>query len=132
MYLPIFKFRLDKSENLKRSSKMAVILKWLFYNLVLKFFLCISIIFWHKAHSNFFNFSKQILNTVFLRIVSAKTIFLLNLTLCSGTFGHSTYKCGNYSREETIKGRKLFAEIRCMDLTENLTESLPPKLENIE
>ena len=28
------------------------------------------------------------------------------------TFGGSTYRCGNYSREETIQGRKLFAEIR--------------------
>ena len=36
----------------------------------------------------------------------------LNLTLCTVTFGHSTYRCGNYSREETIQGRKLFAEIR--------------------
>ena len=36
----------------------------------------------------------------------------LNLTLCSVTFGHSTYRCGNYSREETIEGRKLFVEIR--------------------
>jgi len=24
------------------------------------------------------------------------------------TFAHSTYRCGNYSREETIQGRKLF------------------------
>ena len=32
------------------------------------------------------------------------------ITFC--TFGHSTYRCGNYSREETIQGRKLFAEIR--------------------
>ena len=36
----------------------------------------------------------------------------LNLTLCTVTFGYSTYRCGNYSREETIQGRKLFAEIR--------------------
>ena len=28
------------------------------------------------------------------------------------TFGYSTYRCGNYSREETIQGWKLFAEIR--------------------
>ena len=35
-----------------------------------------------------------------------------NLTLCTVTFDHSTYRCGNYSREETIQGRKLFAEIR--------------------
>ena len=34
------------------------------------------------------------------------------LILCSVTFGHSTYRCGNYSREETIQRRKLFAEIR--------------------
>lgn len=36
----------------------------------------------------------------------------LILTLCTVTFGDSTYRCGNYSREETIQGRKLFAEIR--------------------
>ena len=36
----------------------------------------------------------------------------LNLTLFTVTFGDSTYGCGNYSREETIQGRKLFAEIR--------------------
>ena len=36
----------------------------------------------------------------------------LNLTLCTVTFGYSTYRCGNYSREETIQGRELFAEIR--------------------
>ena len=35
----------------------------------------------------------------------------LNLTSCTVTFGYSTYSCGNYSREETIQGRKLFAEI---------------------
>ena len=26
--------------------------------------------------------------------------------------GYSTYRCGNYSREETIQGRKLFVEVR--------------------
>ena len=36
----------------------------------------------------------------------------LNLCLCTVTFDHSTYRCGNYSREETIQGQKLFAEIR--------------------
>ena len=35
----------------------------------------------------------------------------LNLTLCTVTFGDSTYRCGNYSREETIQGRKLYEEI---------------------
>ena len=28
----------------------------------------------------------------------------LNLTLGSMTFGYSTFRCGNYSREETIRG----------------------------
>ena len=28
----------------------------------------------------------------------------LNLTLCTVTFGNSTYRCGNYSRAETIPG----------------------------
>ena len=32
----------------------------------------------------------------------------LNLILCTVTFGLSTYRCGNYSREETIQGKKLF------------------------
>ena len=50
--------------------------------------------------------------TVFPRIVSVETILFLNLTLCSVTFGHRTYRCGNYSREEIIQGQKLFAEIR--------------------
>ena len=36
----------------------------------------------------------------------------LNLVTVHKAKGHSTYKCGNYSREETIQGRKLFAEIR--------------------
>ena len=36
----------------------------------------------------------------------------LNLTLCTVTFGNSTYRCGSYSREETIQGRKLYEEIR--------------------
>ena len=36
----------------------------------------------------------------------------LNLTLCTVTFGNSTYMCGNYSRKETIQGPKLYEEIR--------------------
>ena len=36
----------------------------------------------------------------------------LNLTLCTVTFGNSTFMCGNYSREETIQGLKLYEEIR--------------------
>ena len=39
----------------------------------------------------------------------------LNSTLCTVTFGCSTYRCGNYSREETIQGRKLYEEIRYAD-----------------
>ena len=35
----------------------------------------------------------------------------LNLTLWAVTFEYSTYRCRKYSREETIQGRKLFAEI---------------------
>ena len=34
----------------------------------------------------------------------------LNLVLYTVTFG--TLKCGNYSREETIQGQKLFTEIQ--------------------
>ena len=34
------------------------------------------------------------------------------MTLCTVTFVHSTCKCGNYSREDTVQGRKLFPEIR--------------------
>ena len=33
------------------------------------------------------------------------------LTLCTVTFVHSTYRCRNYLRDETIQGRKLFMEI---------------------
>ena len=40
----------------------------------------------------------------------------LKKTLCTVTFGLSTYRCGNYSREETIQGRKLFGEIRYLFL----------------
>ena len=36
----------------------------------------------------------------------------LNLIVCAMNFGHSTYRCGSYSREETIQGRKLYEEIR--------------------
>ena len=43
-------------------------------------------------------------HTVFPRIVSAETIVFLNLTLCTVTFVHSTYRCANYSRAETIRG----------------------------
>ena len=41
-----------------------------------------------------------------------RNYFFLNLTLCTVTYGYSTYRCGNYSREETIQGRKLYEEIR--------------------
>ena len=36
----------------------------------------------------------------------------LNLTLCTVTFGHSTYRCGNYSRAETIRGNTVCILIR--------------------
>ena len=45
----------------------------------------------------------------------------LNLTLCTVTFDHSTYRCGNYSREETIQGRKLFVEIGYINVLSALT-----------
>ena len=32
----------------------------------------------------------------------------LNLTLCTVTFDHSTYRCGNYSRVEIIRGNTVF------------------------
>ena len=41
----------------------------------------------------------------------------LNLTLCTVTFGNSTYRCGNSSREETLQGRKLFAEIQYIKIS---------------
>ena len=52
-----------------------------------------------------------------------------NLTLCTVTFDHSTYRCGNYSREETIQGRKLFAEIQYITskLMPKRTSKLMPK-----
>ena len=47
----------------------------------------------------------------------------LNLTLCTVTFDHSTYRCGNYSREETIQGRKLYEEIRYVVFRKKKIES---------
>ena len=38
--------------------------------------------------------------------------FCGNYSFLNLTFDHSTYRCGNYSREKTIQGRKLLAEIR--------------------
>ena len=32
----------------------------------------------------------------------------LKLTLCTVTFGHNTYRCGNYSRAETIRGNTVY------------------------
>ena len=46
--------------------------------------------------------------TVFPHIVSAETI----LFWIWKSKGHNTWICGNYSREETIQGRKLYEEIR--------------------
>ena len=40
----------------------------------------------------------------------------LKKILCTVTFDHSTYRCGKYSREETIQGRKLFTEIRYLEI----------------
>ena len=61
------------------------------------------------------NVDRKVYNLVTYRI-SANSFrgnySFLNLTLFTVTFDHSTYRCGNYSREETIQGRKLFAEIR--------------------
>ena len=37
----------------------------------------------------------------------------LNLTLYTVTFDNNTYRCGNYSREETIQGRKLGIRFVC-------------------
>ena len=48
----------------------------------------------------------------------------LKLTLCTVTFGDSTQKCGNYSREESIQGRKLFAEIRYAKNMKNIDISI--------
>ena len=57
----------------------------------------------HKMQSGC-QIDQGIPDTVFLQIVSAETILFLNLTLCTVTFDHSTYRCGNYSRTETIHG----------------------------
>ena len=45
---------------------------------------------------------KKELHTVLPRIVSAETIPFLNLTLCTVSFNHSTYRCGNYMRKYGI------------------------------
>ena len=56
---------------------------------------------------------------VFPRIVSAETILFLNLALFTVIFDlyfiNLNSGRGNYSREETIQGRKLFAEIRYLN-----------------
>ena len=44
------------------------------------------------------------------------------------TFGHSTYRCGNYSREETIQGRKLFEEIRYVNRARSTISVIGAKL----
>ena len=41
-----------------------------------------------------------------------KNYSFLNLILCIVTFGYTTYRCVNYSREETIQEWKLYEEIR--------------------
>jgi hypothetical protein len=73
----------------------------------------------------FFSKSENLRNAVtvctFLQLPISANSFrgnysFLNLTLCTVTFDYSTYRCGNYLREETIQGRKLFAEIRYMKL----------------
>ena len=45
----------------------------------------------------------------------------LNLTLCTVTFGDSTYRCGNYSRGETIRGNTVvtIADDSPLDMKEN-------------
>ena len=65
-------------------------------------------------------FKGQIICTVFPHIVSAETIFF-NSILYTVTFGNSTFRCGNYSREETIQGRKLYEEIRYVLSTSKIT-----------
>ena len=52
----------------------------------------------------------------------------LNQTLCTVTFDHSTYRCGNYSREETIKGRKLFAEIQYLEFFDTIHNGVSARL----
>ena len=71
--------------------------------------------------------------TVFPRIVSAETILFLNLTLCNVLSSLVTvhmYRCGNYSREETIQGRKLYEEIGTQN-TQNAHKVLVTKKDSI-
>ena len=62
------------------------------------------------------NSTKKLVCTVFPRIVFRGNYSFLNLALFTVTFDLyfiNLNSCrGNYSREETIQGRKLFAEIR--------------------
>ena len=55
-------------------------------------------------------------NTVIPHTVSAETILFFKLgnpkVTVHKTKGHSTLRCRNYLREETIQGRKLYEEIR--------------------
>ena len=40
----------------------------------------------------------------------------LSLALCTVTFDHSTYRCGNYSRAETIRGNTVSNTKHCAGL----------------
>ena len=41
--------------------------------------------------------------------ISRGNYSFLDLTLCTVTFDHSTYRCGNYSRAETIRGNTVIS-----------------------
>ena len=97
-----------------------------FTGIVLRFGLCVSyflsipseeFISWEKlTQKKLGNFAKlQFLNDriyndiyrIFTNSFRGNYSFL-NLTLCTVTFAHSTYRCGNYSRAETIRGNTVF------------------------
>ena len=75
-----------------------------------------SISSWQEYHKSvfFFNLTKlQFLNDkIYSYRISANSFrgnySFLNLSLCTVTFDHSTYRCGNYSREETICGNTVY------------------------
>ena len=64
----------------------------------------------------FLVFSSRLFSRYRISVISFRGNYsFLNLTLCTVTFGNSTYRCGNYSREEIIQGRKLYEEIRYLN-----------------
>ena len=74
-------------------------------------------IFCRLIHKSMYLHNTYVHSTYCISVTSFhRNYSFLNLTLCAVTFVHSTYRCGNYSSEETIQRRKLFAKTRYLVL----------------